>query len=81
MHGLAAAQIETGMMPGAANGIAHHKALGERPLIMRAMRVHGEDFRAGFDEQDILIADATEQLAACEVRDRDARSQIGSTRF
>src|SRR5436305_627099 len=36
-HGLAAAQIEAGMMPGAAHAVPDHQPVGERPMIMRAM--------------------------------------------
>ena len=41
-------------MPRAANGVADHKTIGERPMIMRAMGRDGEDFRASADKQHLL---------------------------
>jgi len=59
-------QIEAGMMPGAADAVADDKAVGERPVIMTAMRVDGEDLGAGTYQQHLLIADMAEQRLAGE---------------
>ena len=64
--GFAAAQIETGVMPGTADAVADHEPFRERPVIMAAMRVDGENLRAGAHQQDILIADMPEQGLAGE---------------
>src|SRR5258707_715057 len=40
------AQIETGMVPGAADARAVHDAIGEWPVIMAAMGVDRKDLRA-----------------------------------
>ena len=53
-------------MPGTADAVADHEAIGERPVIMAAMRVDGENLRAGAHQQDILIADMPEQGLAGE---------------
>ena len=55
------------MMPGAADAVAYHEPLRERPVIMAAMRVDGEDLKPGTHQQNILIADMTEQGLAAEV--------------
>src|SRR5436853_1900112 len=64
---LAGAQVETRMMPGAADAVAEHESVGERPVIMAAMRVDGENLGPRTHQQDILIADVTEQRPATEV--------------
>ena len=43
---LPGAQIEAGVMPGAADAVADHEPLRERPMIMAAMRVDGENLGA-----------------------------------
>ena len=63
----AGAQIEAGVMPGAADALADHESFRERPVIMAAMRVDGENLRPGAHQQDILVADMAEQGLAGEV--------------
>jgi hypothetical protein len=50
-------QIETGVVPGAADALGDHEPVGKRPVIVAAMRFDGNDIRAGAHEQNILIAD------------------------
>src|ERR1700730_15782293 len=62
-----AAQIEARMMPRAADAVADHEPFRKRPVIMAAMRVDGENLRPGTYQQNILIADVTEQGLAAEL--------------
>jgi hypothetical protein len=55
------------MMPGAADAVANHESLRERSVIMTAMRVDGKNLRPGTYQQNILIADVTEQGLAAEL--------------
>ena len=64
--GLASAQIETGVMPGTPDALAGHDALGERPVVMAAMRADREDFRAGTHQHDFIVADVAQQGPARE---------------
>jgi len=43
--GFAAAQIETGVMPGTTDALAVDEALGQRTMIMAAMGVDGKNLR------------------------------------
>ena len=54
-------------MPGAADAVADHEPLRERPVIMTAMRIDGENLGPGAHQQNILIADMAEQGLAGEV--------------
>src|SRR6267142_456628 len=45
-RGLPSAQIETGMVPGTADAFAGHEPFGERTVIVAAVGVDGENFRA-----------------------------------
>ena len=47
---LPGAQIEAGVMPGAANLLVHYQALGEGPVIMGAMGADGEDLTTAADQ-------------------------------
>ena len=73
---LAAAQIEAGVMPGAADAVADHEPFRERPVIMAAMRVDGENLRPGAHQQDLLVADMAEQGLAAEFAWCDALREI-----
>ena len=57
---LSGPQIETCVVPRAADALADHEPFGERPVIVAAMRVDGKDLRAGAHQQNILIADMSE---------------------
>jgi hypothetical protein len=64
------------MMPGAADAIADHESLRERPVIMTAMRIDRENLGSGANQQNILIADVAEQGLCGEVTERDALCEI-----
>ena len=76
-RGLSGAQIEAGVMPGAANGFADHEPLGERSVVMAAMRVDGVDRSTPAGQHDLLIADVAKQGIAWEIG-CNALSEIGS---
>ncbi len=61
---IAGRQIETGMMPGTADGVADHQPVGERPMIMRAMGRDRGDFAAVAHQQHVLVADMARQHGA-----------------
>src|SRR5262249_8543290 len=82
MQGLAGAQVEAGVMPGAPHRVADQESLGERPVVVRAMRPDREHVRALPGKHDLLVADVAEQHAAVgELRFRDALRQIGTACF
>ena len=58
---LAAAQIEAGMVPRAAHRAVNNEAVGERPMIVGAMRADREDVRAAQDQQHLVVADMSER--------------------
>ena len=60
-------KVEARMMPRAADAVADHEPLRKRPVIMAAMRVDGENLKPGTYQQNILIADVTEQGLAAEL--------------
>ncbi len=61
---LTRAQIETGVMPRTTNGVADDETVCKRPMVVRAMRAHGEDFRSSAHEENVLIADLSHEHAA-----------------
>ena len=77
---LSGAQIEAGVMPGAADALADHQSLGQRSMIMAAMRVDGEDVRPRAHQQNVFLADMAEQGLAGEFGQLDAQRQIRSGR-
>ena len=60
---LASAQAEAGMVPRAADGVADHQALGERPVIVGAGRADGEQLVAAPRQQHRLFADVACNIA------------------
>src|SRR6185312_7090735 len=68
----AAAQIEACVMPGAADAVADHEPFRERCMIVAAMRIDGENLRPGAHQQNLLIADVTDQGFAAELAWCDA---------
>jgi len=54
------------------------QAFRERPMIVRAMGLDGENPRFGLHQQDFPIPDVTEQLLVGELRERDTMGQIGA---
>lgn len=51
-------------MPGAPDGVFHHKTVDERPAIMCACRPDGEDLGPAAHQQHLLIAAMAEELSA-----------------
>src|SRR6185437_11785797 len=74
----AAPQREAGMVPGAANGVIDDQPLRERSMIVAAECIDGENLGAKLDQEHLLVADMTEQLAICEISQRHALREIGS---
>ena len=76
-------------MPGTAHGVADHEALGERTVVVRAMGADREQLRAAPHQQDLVVADMTEQLSAvgevcsrqCPAPDRGRRIWLGLEPF
>src|SRR5207237_7856602 len=64
--GFAGPQVETGVMPGTTNALAGHEALGERPVIMAAMRADRENLGARTHQQHFIVADMAEQRLTSE---------------
>src|SRR6185312_14526664 len=69
-------------VPGAAQGVADHQALGERPVIMRAERADGEQLLAAARQQHRLAVDVALQHGAVgDVVEFDAGGEIGAGRL
>jgi hypothetical protein len=54
-------QIKTGMMPRTADSAADDQALGEGAVIMRAMRRDGEDVLTRPHQENLLVANMTDE--------------------
>ena len=67
-HGFAAAQVETGVMPGAADTVPDHEPFDERAVVMAAMGGNGENLAGAADQQDLLVADVTGKFAIDKIR-------------
>ena len=66
-------------MPRAAQGLADHQPLGERPRIVGAGRAHGEDVVTAPRQHHRLAAGVTQQQSSVgELAQRDALAQIRS---
>jgi hypothetical protein len=72
------AQIEAGVMPGTADAVADHKAFRQRPMVVTAMGVDGENLGSRAHQQNILVTDVPEQGPAGERAWRDALGEIGA---
>ena len=66
-------------MPGTADVVAGHEAVGERAVIVAAMRVDREDLAARAHQQHVLLADMAEQHVVLEIIGRDAEREIGTS--
>ena len=64
------------MVPGASDSIADDQTLGERSVVMRAVRTDRKDLRLTLDDQHLLIADVSLQDAVAELMRRNASGQI-----
>jgi hypothetical protein len=78
MDSFAGPQVEAGVMPRAADFILDDKPLGKRSLVMGAMGVYGKDVALEAYDQNILIANVTDQFAIGKFGKCNALRQIGS---
>ncbi len=66
-------------MPGAAHRVADDQSLGQRAVIVGALRANGVKHAARARDQHRLVADAAGQhLALADVSGRDAFGEVGS---
>src|SRR5262249_35589734 len=78
----AGAQVETGVVPGAAHGVVDHEAVAERTVIVRAVGADREDVAPAAHQQNLLVSDMADELAAVgELGKRDALREIGAGRL
>ncbi len=56
--------VETGVMPGAAHGLTGRQAFGERAVVVTAIGSNCEEFAAPAQQHDVVVIDASHQLAA-----------------
>src|SRR5450759_5929998 len=54
-HGFSTAQIETGVVPRASNGIPHYEPFPERPVVLAALGCNGESLGPAVDQQNLLV--------------------------
>ena len=75
---LACPDIETSVVPGAADHVAHHQPLGQRPAVMGAGGADGKDLGATAQQEHLLVAQMAEQLAAIrQMGERHAGRKLG----
>jgi hypothetical protein len=75
-------QIETSMMPGAADGVADHQSFGERPVIMRALGGNRRHLAAVAHQHHLVAADVARQhLAFGKIGGGNTLGKIGSARL
>jgi glutaminase len=60
------------MVPRTAYAIAHDESVDQRPVIVAAVSVNGEEFVAGLHQQNFRIADVAKQLSIFQIRGGDA---------
>ena len=72
----AASQVKAGVMPGATNAVADNDAVDQRAVIVCAVRIDREYFRAGMHQQDLLLADMPDQFSIGKISERHALRQI-----
>jgi hypothetical protein len=71
-------EAEARVMQGTSNRVVNDKAFGERAVIVRAVRADGEESIADARQQNVLLADPSEQRAAARQRtDGDPEREIG----
>ena len=81
-QGFTAAQVETGVVPGTAHGIANHEPVAQRAVVMRALSADREDLSPAADEQDGFAAGMADELAAVgELAEGNALGEIGAARL
>jgi hypothetical protein len=79
---LTGAKTKTGVMPRAPDGIAHHKAFGQRAAIMGTGRAYGEVGIGAPSHQDgLAIGVALQHAAVGKLCERDPLLKVGSAQF
>jgi hypothetical protein len=66
------------MVPRAAHAGPDHKPVGERPVIMAAMRIDRENLRARTRQQHLFVAHMANKHVVLEVFRADALGEIGT---
>jgi hypothetical protein len=66
------------MVPGTANGLVDDETFGQRAVVMRALRSHGENIRTAAHQQDIVLANMAEQLAVLESIWSHSQCEVGT---
>ena len=78
-QGLAGAQAEARMMPGAAHRIVNQQSVGERRTVMRADRTNGEYLiPAPREQHGLTVRMSGEHGPVGDLRERDAIGEVGS---
>ena len=71
------AEVETGMVPGAADRPVHERPLGQRSTVMRARSRDRVHVVADARQEDLILAEVTgDHLAVAEVIDENAVAQV-----
>jgi hypothetical protein len=63
-HGVPATEVETRVVPGAAERVSHDEAVGEGRAVMRARRAHGEEFVPRTGEENSAVTNMTGERRA-----------------
>jgi hypothetical protein len=71
-HRLAAAQIETGVVPRTSDGASRHHTVCERAMIMAAMGADRERLGATMDKEHLFVFDASYEPAVDKLTKRHA---------
>ena len=80
-YGFAAAQIETGVVPGASNAVTDYEPFTERSVVMAALGCNGEYLDPVLNKQDLLVAHMPQEFSICKLRKRNALGQVGAARW
>ena len=74
---LARTEIETGVVPGAADRLVDHESVREGTVVVGAVGADGEDLPAAARQEDRFLADMPEQLAVVgKLVERHAQRQV-----
>src|SRR5262249_14746789 len=80
-NGLAGAQAEARVVPGAADGVADHEPLAQRTAVVRAGRADGKEFLATVRHEHGVITDMPGDHAAIgDITQRDTLREVGPLR-
>src|SRR5262249_55758689 len=60
------------------HALADHEPIGQRSVIVAAMRVDGKVIAAGMHQQHVLVADMAEQHVVLEIAGRNTNGEIGA---